>query len=247
MSRFRLLLEYDGAPYSGWQRQNDRPSVQGAIENALRALGEETVVQGAGRTDAGVHATGQVAHVDCARDWEPFKLWSAVNAHLKGERIAVLACERVPNEWHARFCATARHYRYRIVARRPPLTLERGRAWNSKVPLDVNAMNEAARRLVGTHDFSTFRSTECQARSPVRTLDRLAAVQSGELIEWHVSARSFLHNQVRSLVGSLEWVGRGRWGADDLEAALLARDRARCGPVAPAHGLYLSRVDYEEG
>ena len=244
MSRYRLLIEYDGAPYSGWQRQEDRPSVQGALEAALARLGEDAAVQGAGRTDAGVHATGQVAHVDCARDWEPFRLWSAVNAHLKGERVAVLECRRVGEDWHARHSATARHYTYRIVARRPPLALERGRAWNVKVPLDIAAMNAAAARLLGTHDFSTFRSTECQAASPVRTLDRLGAVEAGGAIEWHVSARSFLHNQVRSLVGSLEWVGRGKWSADDLAAALEARDRAACGPVAPAHGLYLARVDY---
>ena len=245
MPRYRLTLEYDGAPYCGWQRQDDRPSVQGALEAAFSRLGEESVVQGAGRTDAGVHATGQVAHVDTAHEWEAFKLWSALNAHLKGERIAALSCEPVPNDWHARFSATARHYAYHIVARRPPLALERGRAWNVKVPLDVVAMNAAAARLLGTHDFTTFRSTECQAKSPVRTLDRLEAVRDGEAITWHVSARSFLHNQVRSLVGSLEWVGRGKWSADDLAAALEARQRARCGPVAPAHGLYLSRVDYD--
>lgn len=249
ITRYRLLIEYDGAPYSGWQRQDDRPSVQGALEAALRAVGEDVVVrggvQGAGRTDAGVHATGQVAHVDCVRAWEPFKLWSAVNAHLKGERVAVLECRRVADDWHARFSAVARHYTYRIVARRPPLALERGRAWNVKVPLDVAAMNAAAARLLGTHDFSTFRSTECQAKSPVRTLDRLEARSHGQTIEWHVSARSFLHHQVRSLVGSLEWVGRGKWSADDLLAALHARDRAACGPVAPAHGLYLTAVDYD--
>ena len=246
MPRYRLTIEYDGAPYSGWQRQDDRPSIQGAIENAFAALGETVAVQGAGRTDAGVHALHQVAHADTARDWNAFELWSALNAHLKGETVAILACEPVADEWHARFSATARHYVYRIVARRPPLALERGRAWNVKVPLDVDAMNEAARVLVGHHDFTTFRSTECQAKSPVRTLDRLEAVCERDTIVWYVSARAFLHNQVRSMVGSLEWVGRGKWNADDLRAALEAKDRAACGPVAPAHGLYLSGVDYDE-
>ena len=248
MPRYRLLIEYDGAPYSGWQRQDDRASVQGAVEAAFRALGEETIVQGAGRTDAGVHATGQVAHTDTTRDWKPFELWSALNHHLREETVAIIGLERVDPEFHARFSATHRAYEYRMICRRPPLALERGRAWNVKVPLDVDRMNEAARRLVGEHDFTTFRSTECQAKSPVKTLDVLRATEEtdrgGQCITWRVEARSFLHNQVRSLVGSLEWVGRAKWTAHDLEGALRARDRAACGPVAPAHGLYLCRVDY---
>ena len=251
MRRFRLDLEYDGTPYRGWQRQEDAPSVQGALEAALDRLGEPDVtVQGAGRTDAGVHATGQVAHCDLARPWKPFRLWEALNAQLRqhGEPVAVLAVAEVNHDFHARFSATARAYEFAIAERRAPLTLDRLRAWNVKVPLDVDAMNEAARLLRGEHDFTTFRSTECQAKSPVKTLDVLrveaAPMPGGRRLTIHAGARSFLHNQVRSLAGVLKVVGEGRWSPADARAALDARDRAACAAVAPAHGLTLTRVDY---
>ena len=245
MTRFRLLIEYHGASYSGWQFQPDRPSVQGALQAALASIGEPgRTVYGAGRTDAGVHALAQVAHVDVVKDWSGFDLANAMNAGLKGERVAVLKAEPVPAQWHARFSAMARAYVYRIVSRRAPLTLEKGLAWNVKVPLDLDAMNAAAARLVGLHDFTTFRSTECQSASPVKTLDTLRAREAGGVITVEAEARSFLHNQVRSMVGALEWVGRAKWTPDDVSRALEARDRTACAPVAPAHGLYLSRVDY---
>lgn len=251
MARYRFLIEYDGAPYSGWQRQEDRPSVQGAIENALRKLGEEQpVVQGAGRTDAGVHALGQVAHSDLQRPWKPFRLMEAVNAHLRqdGQPVAILECEERDDEFHARFSAIQRRYVYRVLSRRAPLTVERGRAWNVKTPLDVEAMDAAAKILLGEHDFTTFRSTECQARSPVKTLDTLDVTtvkQHGvDIIEISTTARSYLHNQVRSFAGCLKAVGEGKWQAGDLRRALEARDRVACAPVAPAHGLYLVSVGY---
>ena len=251
MRRFRLDLEYDGTPYSGWQRQDDARSVQGAIEAALQRLGEaEPLVQGAGRTDAGVHATGQVAHVDLTRPWTPFRLWEALNAQLRqhGEPVAALAVGPVDEAFHARFSATARAYRYVIVERRAPLTLDRNRAWAVKVPLDAAAMNEAAGLLTGEHDFTTFRSSECQARSPVRTLDVLRVeaepMAGGRRLVVHARARSFLHNQVRSLAGVLKVVGEGRWTPAHARAALDARDRSACAAVAPACGLTLTRVDY---
>jgi tRNA pseudouridine38-40 synthase len=254
LNRYRFTLEYDGAPYAGWQRQNDVPSVQAAIETALTKIGEPgPLIQGAGRTDAGVHATGQVAHADLVRPWKPFRLMEALNAHLhqSGETVAVVDCDEVDDEFHARFSATTRHYLYRIADRRAPLIVAAGRAWQVKVPLDIAAMNTAAKLLLGTHDFTTFRSTECQAKSPVKTLDTLHAerVESlgGPMIEVTTSARSFLHNQVRSLVGCLRAVGEGRWTNADLQAALNAKDRAACAPVAPAHGLFLTRVDYPDG
>lgn len=252
MSRYRFTIEYDGAPYAGWQRQKDTPSVQGALETALGKLGETALVQGAGRTDAGVHATGQVAHVDLLKPWKPFRLMEALNAHLhqSGEPVAVLECEQVGEDFHARFSAIRRHYVYRIAPRRAALALEAGRIWQVKVPLDVAAMDGAAKRLLGSHDFTTFRSTECQAKSPVKTLDTLDVT----LRDWHGSpaieittnARSYLHNQVRSLAGCLVQVGTGRWSEADLVAALEARDRSACAPVAPAHGLYLTLVEYGE-
>ncbi len=252
MSRYRFTLEYDGAPYAGWQRQRDAPSVQGALETALRKLGETALVQGAGRTDAGVHATGQVAHADLEKPWKPFRLMEALNAHLhqSSEPVAVLDCAQVDDNFHARFSATRRHYIYRIVPRRAALALDAGRAWQVKVPLDVDAMDAAAKCLLGAHDFTTFRSTECQAKSPVKTLDRLDVT----LRDWHgvptieitTNARSYLHNQVRSLVGCLVQVGTGRWSEADLVAALEACDRSACAPVAPAHGLYLTLVEYGE-
>ena len=251
MARYRFLIEYDGAPYKGWQRQEDMPSVQGALEAVLEKLGEpEVLVQGAGRTDAGVHALGQQAHADLQRPWNPFRLMEAMNAHLRqaGEPVAILECDQCPDEFHARFSASKRSYLYRVLNRRAPLTVEKGRAWNVKVPLDVAAMDSAAKLLLGEHDFTTFRSTECQAKSPVKTLDSLDVTQrlahGVPLIEITTTARSFLHNQVRSLVGCLKVVGEGRWSEDDLESALESRDRTACAPVAPAHGLYLVSVNY---
>lgn len=251
MGRYRLVVEYDGSPFRGWQRQDDVPSVQGAIEQALAALGEpEALVQGSGRTDAGVHALGQVAHVDLAKPWTGFRLAEALNAHLRqgGHPIAILDAEDAPEDFHARFSAVYRRYVYRLVSRRAPLTVERGRAWNVKVSLDLDAMNVAAAVLTGEHDFTTFRSTECQAKSPVRTLDVLRAEiergNYGDAIVIRAEARSFLHNQVRSLAGTLKLVGEGKWNADDVKRILHARDRTACAPVAPAHGLYLHSVDY---
>ena len=245
MPRYRLTIEYDGAPFSGWQIQADRLTVQGALTAAVAALtGEQSPVQGAGRTDAGVHARAQVAHVDLARDWETDTIRDALNAHLRPHPVAVLAAERVGDDFNARTSAIKRHYRYVIVNRRPDLTLARGQAWRIPRPLDVPAMHEAAQRLVGKHDFTTFRSTECQAKSPVKTLDQLDVVREGDRVYVIASARSFLHNQVRSMVGSLVMVGDGKWRADDISAALAARDRTACGQVAPPDGLYLMRVDY---
>ena len=245
MPRFRLVIEYHGAAYSGWQWQPDRPSVQGVLATALERVGEPgCTVYGAGRTDAGVHAIAQIGHVDVRKPWTAFDLANAVNSGLRGERVAVIGCEAADDGFHARFSASGRAYLYRIVSRRAPLALERGLAWNVKVPLDIEAMNAGAARLVGLHDFTTFRSSECQSASPVKTLDTLTVGERDGVIEVRAEARSFLHNQVRSMVGALEWVGRGRWSPDDVSAALAARDRRRCAPVAPAHGLYLTRVDY---
>jgi tRNA pseudouridine38-40 synthase len=245
MPRYKLTIEYDGTPFAGWQVQDNAPSVQGAIVAAVAAFsGEKVMVQGAGRTDAGVHALGQVAHFDLTKPHEPDTVRDALNAHLRPQPVAVLAAETVAADFDARRSAVRRHYRYRIVNRRPDLTLARGRVWRVSRPLDAAAMHEAAQRLVGHHDFTTFRSTECQARSPAKTLDRLDVLRVDEEIHVVAVARSFLHNQVRSMVGSLAMVGEGRWSAGDLAAALAARDRAACGPVAPPEGLYLVRVDY---
>ena len=245
MPRYKLTLEYDGTPFVGWQMQENGPSVQGRVAEAIKAFsGEEVVPRGAGRTDAGVHALGQVAHFDLAKDWEPGKVRDALNAQLRPDPISVLACERVAEDFDARFSAKARHYVYRIIDRRAPLALERDRAWGVFRALDAAAMHEAAQVLVGNHDFSTFRSAECQAKSPVKTLDRLDVSRHGEVIRVEASARSFLHNQIRSMVGSLKLVGEARWAAHDLKHALEARDRNACGPVAPACGLYLVKVDY---
>ncbi len=246
MPRFKLTLEYDGAPFVGWQRQQNGVSVQETLEKAILAMtGEQAAAHGAGRTDAGVHATGQVAHVDLRRDWAPFRLMEGLNAHLAPNPVAVLQAERAANDFDARRSARGRFYVYKIVNRRAPLTFDRGRAWAVKQRLDVEAMREAARALIGRHDFTTFRDTQCQAKSPVRTLDRLDVGREGEAILFEVGALSFLHRQVRSMVGSLVDVGSGRWTPRDLEAALEAADRTRCGQVAPACGLYLTRVDYD--
>jgi tRNA pseudouridine38-40 synthase len=245
MPRYKLTIEYDGTGLVGWQRQANGPSVQAAIEAALAAItGTQVPIRGAGRTDAGVHALGQVAHADLARDWRPDVLRDALNAHLKPSRIAIVSAEPASDTFDARFSATRRHYVYRIINRRPPLALEAGRAWLVKRKLDADVMHAAAQILVGRHDFSTFRDTECQAKNPVRTLDRLDVVRRDDLIEIYASARAFLHHQVRSMVGSLEHVGAGKWSPDDLKAALEARDRSRCGMVAPAAGLYFLSVDY---
>lgn len=245
MPRYKLILEYDGTPFVGWQIQENGPSVQGRLASAIKAFsGEDTIPRGAGRTDAGVHACGQVAHFDLAKDWATNKVRDALNAQLRPDPISVLACELVPDDFDARFSATARHYLYRIVTRRAPLALDRNRAWHVVHALDAAAMHEAAQALVGRHDFSTFRSAECQAASPVKTLDRLVVMQSGDEIRIETKARSFLHNQVRSMVGSLKLVGEGKWTAAGLKRALDARDRSACGPVAPACGLYLAKVDY---
>jgi tRNA pseudouridine38-40 synthase len=225
--------------------QDNGPSVQSALARAIEAFsGEAVVPRGAGRTDAGVHALGQTAHVDLAKDWEPDKIRDALNAQLRPDPVSVLACERADKDFDARLSATARHYLYRIVDRRAPLALERNRAWGVFRLLDAEAMSEAAQVLIGHHDFTTFRSTECQAKSPIKTLDQLDVSRHGEIIRIETKARSFLHNQVRSMVGSLKLVGEGRWTATDLKRALEARDRAACGPVAPPQGLYLVKVDY---
>ena len=243
--RFKLTLEYDGGPFQGWQRLGDAPSVQGALEDAVEKLtGAKSEVVGAGRTDAGVHARGQVAHVDLEKPFEAWKLAEALNAHLRPAPIAVLKAEEAAPDFHARFDATNRAYLYCIINRRAPLTLEHGHAWRLAASLDADAMHVAAQRLVGQHDFTTFRDSQCQAKSPIKTLDRCDVARDGEEIQIRCEARSFLHRQVRSMVGTLAEVGLGKMSADDVAAALAAKDRALCGPVAPADGLYLMRVDY---
>jgi tRNA pseudouridine38-40 synthase len=245
MPRYKLVIEYDGSAFVGWQVQDNGTSVQGLLMAAVEAFcGERVKVAGAGRTDAGVHALGQVAHVDLAKDWETDTVRDALNAHLRPQPVAVLAAERVADDFDARFSATRRHYLYRIVNRRADLALARGKAWRLPRLLDDVAMQAAAQRLVGRHDFTTFRHADCQAKSPVKTLDRLDVVRDGEEVRVSASARSFLHTQVRSMVGALAFVGEGRWTADDVSAALAARDRTACAPVAPPDGLYLVRVDY---
>lgn len=245
MPRYKLTIEYDGAPFVGWQRQAEGVSVQGCLEKAIAGFANEPItIGGAGRTDSGVHALGQVAHVDLAREWPVDTVRDATNAHLRPEPVAVVAVERVADGFDARFSARARHYHYRIVNRRAPLTVDMGLAWQVSASLDADAMHAGAQRLLGHHDFTTFRSTQCQSASPVKTLDRLDVMRTADEITVMASARSFLHNQVRSLVGSLVQVGTGKWRPADLEAALKAADRTRCGPVAPPDGLYLVRVDY---
>ena len=286
MPRYALLVEYDGTPFVGWQRQANGLAVQQALEEAVtRLTGEEARVQGAGRTDAGVHAIGQVAHVDVSKEWPAHRLRAGLNFHLRcwnpfenspvgefsnrppprapaqppdimsdrgawagarggGQPVVVREAARVDDDFHARFSAVKRHYLYRILNRPAPPALERGRVWHVPVALDAAIMHEAAQVLVGRHDFTTFRASQCQAESPVKTLDAISVTRAGEEIHIRCSARSFLHNQVRSIAGSLKLVGEGKWTAGDLRAALEARDRTACGPVAPAAGLYLVRVDY---
>jgi tRNA pseudouridine38-40 synthase len=250
MPRYALKVEYHGAPFAGWQRQKDQPSVQGLIESALAKLEpREHAIAAAGRTDAGVHSLGQVAHCDMTKNWNPFRLSEALNFHLKPSPVAITACARVDDTWHARFSAVERQYLFRVLVRRAPVTVDAGLVWQVNNPLDVDAMQRGADRLLGHHDFTTFRSTICQAKSPHKTLDSLRIEQVdglfGTEIRFHVRARSFLHNQVRSFVGTLERVGAGGWTPDDVSAALAAKSRAACGPVCPPHGLYLAHVGYQ--
>jgi tRNA pseudouridine38-40 synthase len=245
MPRYRLTLEYDGSPFVGWQRQDNGPSVQGALEDAIANFSAERVtVTGAGRTDAGVHALGQVAHFDLERDFPAGEVQGALNHFLRPAPVVVLEAGVAPPDFHARFSATGRHYLFRILNRRAPPALEAGKMWHVAVKLDAEAMHQAAQQLLGQHDFTTFRAAECQAQSPVKTLDRLDVSRRADEIHIQASARSFLHHQVRSFVGSLKLVGEGKWSARDLKAALEARDRSRCGPVSPPDGLYLVKVDY---
>lgn len=254
MPRYALKIEYDGGPFAGWQAQADRPSVQGEVERALAALDPGfragARIAAAGRTDAGVHAASQVAHADLARDWDPFRLAEALNWHLKPAPVAVLAVARVADDFHARFSALGRRYLFRLLSRRAPATHDRGHVWQVNHPLDVEAMRAGAAHLVGHHDFTTFRSTMCQSASPIKTLDRIEidkiAVPHGAEYRFRLAARSFLHNQVRSIVGTLERVGSGAWPPERVGQALAARDRAACGPVCPPHGLYLVGVDYPD-
>lgn len=245
MPRYKLTIEYDGTPFVGWQIQDNGPSVQGVLTDAIAAFaGERAAVQGAGRTDAGVHALGQVAHVDLAKVWDNDTVRDAINFHLRPQPIAILAAVQVEPTFDARFSAIKRHYLYRIVNRRADLTLDQNRVWRVPRLLDAVAMHSAAQSLVGRHDFTTFRAAECQAKSPVKTLDRLDVTRDGDEVRVEASARSFLHHQVRSMVGSLVHVGEGKWSVGDLVGALAARDRSACGQVAPPHGLYLVRVEY---
>jgi tRNA pseudouridine38-40 synthase len=245
MPRFAITIEYDGGPYAGWQRQENAPSIQAEIERALfKTTGLNIAVYAAGRTDAGVHAKAMRAHFDLETHLTAFRIMGAINAHLRPAPISIIACDSADSEWHARFSCLGRAYEYRIINRRSPLALERGKAWQIPSPLDANAMHDAAQLLTGVHDFTTFRSTECQADSPVKSLDRLDVRREGELIIVEAAARSFLHHQVRSMVGCLSLVGRGKWNADDLQAALDAKDRARLGHNAPPDGLYFMRAEY---
>jgi tRNA pseudouridine38-40 synthase len=248
MPRYRVTVEYDGTPFLGWQMQADGPSVQGRLAEAIHKLGGETAdVRGAGRTDAGVHALGQVAHFDLVKDWPADTVRDAVNFHLRPDPITIIDCEAIGPGFDARFSAVGRHYLYRILARRAPPALDRNRVWWVPRPLDADAMAAAAPALLGKHDFTTFRAAGCQAKSPIKTLDRLDVTAVGEEIRIEASARSFLHHQVRSIVGSLKHVGEGKWPVSEMAAALGAKDRSRCGALAPSSGLYLVSVDYPPG
>ena len=245
MPRVALGIEYDGSAYSGWQQQSHARSVQGELERAISGVaGHAVSLTAAGRTDAGVHALAQVAHVDLVKTWDTFKLRNALNGNMREHPVSVLEAEEMPEDFHARFSATRRYYLYRILNRRAPPALDRGKVWWLPVDLDSDAMHEAAQHLLGKHDFTTFRAAQCQANSPVKTLDRFDVARYGELIEIRADARSFLHNQVRSMVGSLRLVGEGKWSPHDMKRALKAADRTACGPVAPPEGLYLLRVGY---
>lgn len=245
MPRFKLTIEYDGRPFRGWQRQKDRPSVQQALEEAIQRFSGETVVtQTAGRTDAGVHALGQVAHFDLARGWDPVTVREALNFHLKPHPIAIIEAEIVDETFEARFSAISRSYEYRILNRRARPALDEGKVWHVPVPLDVETMHAAAQLILGTHDFSTFRAADCQANSPIRTLDFFSVSRQSDMVVLSARARSFLHSQVRSMVGSLKLVGDGKWQPRDFRAALDAADRSRCGPLAPPDGLYLTAAGY---
>ena len=247
MPRFRITIEYDGTPFVGWQRQAEGLSIQGLLEEAIaKFTGETVTVHGAGRTDAGVHALGQVAHIELTKDWAPSRVRDAMNFHLRPHPIGIVAAEAAGPDFHARFSAVKRHYRYRLLTRRAPPILDKNRVWWTMRDLDADAMAEAAQALIGKHDFTTFRAAQCQAQSPVKTLDVFDIKRLGDEIVCEVSARSFLHHQVRSMVGSLKLVGEGKWTPADLGAALAARDREACGPVSPASGLYLVGVDYPD-
>lgn len=245
MTRYKLTIEYDGTGYVGWQRQDNGPSVQQAIETAVtRYCGETPTLHAAGRTDAGVHALGQVAHVDIARGDPARKVRDALNAHLRDEAVAIVEVEEVSEDFHARFSARERSYVYRIVNRRAKLVLDAGRAWWVAKPLDAEAMHAAAQELVGHHDFSSFRASECQAQSPIKTLDELAVSRRGDVVEIYARARSFLHHQIRNFAGTLALAGEGKWTPADVRAVLEARDRSKAGPTAPPQGLYFLRVEY---
>lgn len=249
MPRYALKIEYDGAAFAGWQRQADQPSVQGAVEAALAKLEPDVPsIAAAGRTDAGVHALGQVAHCDMVRDWDPFRLSEALNHHLKPAAVAIVDAAAVPEDFHARFSAVERQYLFRLISRRAPVVHDRGKAWQVRHDLQLAPMQAAAKHLLGQHDFTTFRASMCQAASPVKTLDELRIETlpafGGTEFRFHIRARSFLHNQVRSFVGTLERVGAGSWQPEAVKTALKARDRAACGPVCPPQGLYLSQVGY---
>jgi tRNA pseudouridine38-40 synthase len=243
--RFKIVVEFDGRPFMGWQRQPHGPSVQAVIEDAAQTICQEQItVHAAGRTDAGVHGLGMVAHLDVIREITPFRLMEGLNACVRPNPVAILSCEPVPDGFHARFSCLARHYEYRIVNRRAPLTLDASKAWRIKTALDAEAMHAAAQGLVGRHDFTTFRSVHCQSASPVKTLDRLDVARTGDRISIFAGARSFLHHQVRSMVGCLAMVGEGKWSAEDLKIALDARDRRALGFNAPPDGLYFVKADY---
>lgn len=245
MPRYKLTIEYDGTPFCGWQRQIEQPSVQQALETAiLKFCGQTVNTQAAGRTDAGVHALGQVAHCDLEKDWDPFRVREALNYHLRAVPVAILEAELVPQTFEARFSALARHYEYRILNRRAPAVLEHNHVWHVPTPLDADAMHAAAQLILGTHDFTTFRAAACQSKSPVKTLDHFAVRRELDHLVITAKARSFLHHQVRSMVGSLRMVGEGRWSPADFRAALDAQERSRCGALAPPDGLYLTKVIY---